>query len=288
MTFDEALAEPGPLVVARDLAADPDGDLVLHVIDVAAAARRLATAVVPRDRRLAEPVALRRRGLRLASTYGGTGVVWLAEDHAFTVWTRHARAARCDLMTLELADGLVAADSVVAFTGFVADDYIRRGVLAERRHGDPVLVVDEHDRTAELDFTYSRNELIMSDAWWVAALARALGEWLGVPWRDDVFGLGPPDPAFVAALRAAADRLAWSPTLGSFPPIDLPFTALGTPASLRLVADSFLGRTLELHARDLVRPLARGTHDELGFYLCGTDAPSELERTLRQLRADAP
>ncbi|MBL9100068.1 MAG: hypothetical protein JNL82_03865 [Myxococcales bacterium] len=282
MSFEAALERPGPLVVARDHAADIDGDLVLHAFSVAGPAVRLATATVPRARRLAALLEHRRRW-RLADTYGYTGVVWQAGDHAFTVWTAEARVARVDRVTLELAEGLLAADSVTAVVAAVGDDYVARAVLVERRDGEPAIVASERDHVAEVDFTYTRNELLMSDAWWTGALARDLGAWLGVPWRDDVFGLAPPAEAFVAVLRELADRLARSPPRGSFPAIELPFTALAAPAAVRLTTDGANLRVVLRVARGRECVLVHGTAAELAFWLGTTDAPRELERTLRQL-----
>ncbi|MFY0533482.1 hypothetical protein [Nannocystis pusilla] len=157
------------------------------VFAVSSAGARLLAQCEAADRD-ATAAAWRRRGLRIGAWYGGHEYVWVADELGCVVWSR--AAVRLDLTRVHLrfAGDEVALRDVQTVVSFVADDWVRRGVLLERSGGEPVVALDEHDEVARLDPTYNYDDFLLSDAGWVSCFGRDLAAWLGVPHRDDAFG----------------------------------------------------------------------------------------------------
>jgi hypothetical protein len=151
-------------------------------------ARNLGYTKLPAASRAATIAALRKRGIRSGGTYGGHEYVWLFDDDGGGVWSKSARLAHATRDALELASGRVPRDIVTAVVTVMSDDFIERSVVVELPDGTQRVVASERDTIAELDPTYTRNELLASDARWMSLLGRALAAWLGVPLRDEVFG----------------------------------------------------------------------------------------------------
>lgn len=89
---------------------------------------------------------------------------------------------------MSLSGQRVHTSDVRAVVSFVDDDLIHRGVSVELGNRTRIVFVDEYDETAQLDPTYSRNDLLVSDARWVSMLGRDLAAWLHVPHRDLALG----------------------------------------------------------------------------------------------------
>lgn len=130
---------------------------------------------------------LRRGGLRCGGAYGGHEYVWVADKKGCCVWSATGVRMHGTGLELTLATGSIYTSDIRAVVSFIDDDLIHRGVRLELVSGKDVLLVDEHDRAAELDPTYNRDNLELSDARWVSKLGRAFATWLHVPHRDEAF-----------------------------------------------------------------------------------------------------
>ncbi|MCY1059322.1 tetratricopeptide repeat protein [Nannocystis sp. SCPEA4] len=203
---DAALATPGPKLVAWD--ASRSGEAAFAVFAVSPVGARLLAQGEAAERE-ATAAAWRRRGLRIGAWYGGHEFVWVADELGCIVWSRATVRLDLTLARLRFASDTLALRDVRAVVSFVADDWVRRGVLLERSGGDPVVALDEHDEAARLDPTYNYDNFLMSDAGWVSCFGRDLAAWLGVPHRDDAFGGTVTAPALVRPEpRDDIDRLA--------------------------------------------------------------------------------
>lgn len=176
-----------PLVAAWDYSAAVDCGLGIYAVGNAGA-KLAGYAVVPAHKRSTVAAALRRFGLRVGGTYGGHGLVWIVDEHGCSVWSKDAIRVTGTGVELNLKGQPVPTADVHAVVSFVDDDLVHRGVSLELRNGQSIVFVDEYDETAQLDPTYSRNDLVMSDAHWVSMLGRDLAGWLHVPHRDLAFG----------------------------------------------------------------------------------------------------
>lgn len=176
-----------PLVAAWDYSATADCGLGIYAVGTAGA-KLAGYVVIPAHSRSTVTAALRRFGLRVGGTYGGHGLVWIADERGCSVWSKDAIQVTGTGVELNLKGQPVHTADVRAVVSFVDDDLVHRGVSLELLNGHSIVFVDEYDEAAQLDPTYSRNDLLMSDARWVSMLGRDLAGWLHVPHRDVAFG----------------------------------------------------------------------------------------------------
>ncbi len=177
----------GDFVAAWDYSTGPDSMLGIYTVGNTGATL-VGHAAIPAHRRTAAASSLRRLGLRVGGTYGGHQLIWVADDRGCSVWSRDTLRVEGTGVELNLAGRSVHTSDVRAVVSFIDDDLIHRGVSLELRDGKNVVFVDEYDEVAQLDPTYGRNDLLMSDARWVSVLGRDLAAWLHVPHRDLAFG----------------------------------------------------------------------------------------------------
>jgi hypothetical protein len=133
---------------------------------------------------------LRKQGLRMGATYGGSGLLWAFDDREGSIWLPDRVVLKGSKQRLGLAGQTLSASEIREVVSFVGSDWVRRGVALDLTSGERNVVVDEYDEIARMDPTYGRNDFLMSDARWIHFLGRDLAAWLGVSHDDRAFGRG--------------------------------------------------------------------------------------------------
>lgn len=283
--------EPEEVVAVWDYASRPDATFAIGVLTAKFAARYEYKSL-PRRNRLAVLAAMRRRGVLCAASYAGADFVWLADDRGFGVWSKEAgvvASANADEVLLEGAR--VPRSDVKAIHTFVSDDYVVRGIHVERADGVLLPLVSERDAIAEADPTYGRNELLASDARWIAYCGRDLAIALRVPLVDPVFGVTA-DQAVAAAARDLAARIERLPDAGEFGAVEQAFVHADRRAVLRCApspADPERVRFVELRVASesgqstTSQWLLAGSNGELAAYLRWPETVEDIPRHIREL-----
>lgn len=286
-----APAESETVVAVWDYASRPEVTFSIGVLTPERVARYEYTKL-PKRKRPATLAAMRRRGVLSAASYANADFVWLVEDHGFSVWSAGAgvvASANYDEVVLE--DARVPRRDVKAIHTLVSDDYVVRGVWIEGAGGALFQLVSERDAIAEMNPTYGRNELLESDARWIACCGRDLAITLRVPLVDPVFGVTA-DPAISAAVHEFAARIERLPDTGEFETIDHAFVYAGHRAVLRCApspADRELGRFAELRVTSASGQsttsqwLLAGSNGELAAYLRWPETVEDIPRHIREL-----
>jgi hypothetical protein len=145
-------------------------------------ARFLRSTPVAADAVEETTASLRTSKIRVGGAYGP--VVWVLDRQA-SIWTETAAVAAGTPTELAVGGRLVSRTQITAVAATVAPNHVRRAVELELASGERVAVVAIDDETAALDPTYSRSDLLASDAWWVSRLGRELAAWLGVPFHNE-------------------------------------------------------------------------------------------------------
>src|SRR3712207_5158995 len=221
-----APGEPETVAAVWDYASRPEATFSIGVLTAKGAARYEYKSL-PKRNRPATLAAMRRRGVLIAASYAGADFVWLADERGFKVWSAKAglvAEATADEVLLEGAR--VPRGDVKALRTFVGDDYVVRGVHVERADGALVPLVSERDAVAGADPTYGRNELLDSDARWIACCGRDLAIALRVPLDDAVFGVTA-ETAVAAATHELAARVERLPETGEFGAVEEAFVNSG-------------------------------------------------------------
>jgi hypothetical protein len=286
-----APGEPEDVVAVWDYASRPEATFAIGVLRAKGVAR-YEYKTLPKRNRPATLAAMRRRGVLSAARYAGSDFVWLADERGFRVWSAKAgvvASVNADEILLEGAR--VSRGDVKAVHTFVGDDYVVRGIGIERADGARLTLVSEADAIAEADPTYGRNELLESDARWIACCGRDLAITLRVPLVDTVFG-ATADPAVAAAAHGLAARIERLPETGEFGAIEQAFVHADRPAVLRCAsspADPERMRFAELRVASVSGQstasqwLLAGSNGELAAYLRWPETVEEIPRHVRGL-----
>lgn len=279
------------VVAVWDYASRPEVMFSIGVL-TAKGAHRYEYKSLPRRKRPEMLAALRRRGVLSAASYAGCEFVWLVDDRGIRVWSTKAgviASANTDEILLEGAR--VPCRDVKAIHTFVSDDYVVRGIRIESADGAQLPLVFERDAIAEADPTYGRNELLESDARWIACCGRDLAIALGVPLVDPVFGLTA-DPAIAAAVHELAAAIDRQPETGEFATIDQAFVYADRRAVLRCApspADPARMRFIELRVDSPTglsttsQWLLAASNGELAAYLRWPETVGDIPRHISEL-----
>ena len=286
-----APGEPEDVVAVWDYASRPEATFAIGVLTAKGVAR-YEFKTLPKRNRPAVLAAMRRRGVPSAASYAGADFVWLADDRGFGVWSAKAGVvASADADEVLLEGARVPRGDVKAIHTFVSDDYVVRGVHVERADGALIPLVAEHDAIAGADPTYGRNELLESDARWVACCGRDVATALRVPLVDPVFGVTA-DPAVAAAAHELAARIDGLPETGEFGAVEQAFVHAGRRAVLRCApspADPERARYVELRVASASGQsttsqwLLAGSNGELAAYLRWPETVEDIPRHVRGL-----
>jgi hypothetical protein len=286
-----APGEPETVVAVWDYASRPEAAFSVGVLTAAGVVRYEYTEL-PRRNRPAVLAALRRLGVPSAAGYAGSDFVWLAGERVFGVWSAKAGlVAEADAEEVVLEGARVPRGEVKAIHTFVSRDYVERAVHVERADGALLTLASERDAIAEADPTYGRNELLASDARWIACCGRDLAVALGVPLADPVFGVTA-DPAVAAAARGLAARIDQLPEAGEFDMIEETFDHNGRRVVLRCApspADPERVRYAELRVASesgqstTSQWLLAGSNEELAAHLRWPETVEEIPRHVRAL-----
>lgn len=286
-----ATGESEDVVAVWDYASRPEATFAIGVL-TAKGVQRYEYKSLPKHKRPAVLAALRRRGVLSAASYAAADFVWLVDDRKFGVWSAKAgvvASADVDLVLLEGAR--VPRGDVKAIHTFVSRDYVVRGIKIESTDGALVLLVSQGDAIAELDPTYGRNELLESDARWIAYCGRDLAIALRVPLVDPVFGVTA-DPAVVAAAHELAARIERLPETGEFGAVEQAFAHADRQAALRCgpsPANPGRVRFVELRVASKSAQsttsqwLLAGSNGELAAYLRWPETVEDIPRHIREL-----
>jgi hypothetical protein len=286
-----APGESETVVAVWDYASRPEVTFSIGVLTAEGVAR-YEYKKLPKRNRPATLAAMRRRGVLSAASYAGADFVWLVDDRGFGVWSAKSgvvAAANADEVLLE--GECVPRGDVKAVHTFVSDDYVVRGIRIERANGAHLTFLSEGDAIAEADPTYGRNELLESDARWIAYCGRDLAIALRVPLVDPVFGVTA-DPAIAAALQELAVRVERLPETGAFEAIEQEFIHADRRAVLRCApspADPERMRFAELRVTSATglsttsQWLLAGSNGELSAYLRWPETVEDIPRLIREL-----
>jgi hypothetical protein len=286
-----APGESEDVVAVWDYASRPEATFAIGVLTAKGVAR-YEYKKLPKRNRPATLAAMRRRGVLSAASYAGADFVWLADDRGFGVWSSKAAvvaSANADEVLLE--GTRVPRVAVRAVHTSVSHDYVVRGIRLERADGALLPLIFERDAIAEADPTYGRNELLESDARWIACCGRDLAIALRVPLVDPVFGVTA-DPAVAAAAHELAARIERLPDTGEFGAIELSFVHADRRAVIRCApspADPERMRFVELRVASesgqstTSRWLLAGPNGELAAYLRWPETVEDIPRHIRGL-----
>ena len=290
-TGQASAGAPEAVVAIWDYASRPEAMFSIGVLTRAGVARYEPTKL-SKQKRWATLAAMRRRGVLSAACYAAGTYMWLVDDRGFGVWSTKGGAVASATTEHVMVEGArVARREIAAIHTFVSDDYVVRGLRIETTDGTILPLTYEGDATAEMDPTYGRNELLESDARWIACCGRDLAIALRVPLVDPVFGVTA-DPAVAKLLLELAGRIERLPAAGSFDPIEQAITHGDRKAVLRCApspADPAKVRFLELRLPSASGQsttsqwLLAGTNAELVAYLRWPETVEEVPQKLRSL-----
>ena len=286
-----SLDEPEQVVAVWDYASRPDATFAIGVLTAKSVARYEYKSL-PKRKRPAVLAAMRRRGVLIAASYAGSDFVWLVDDRGFGVWSAKAGVvASADADEVLLEGARVPRGDVKAIHTFVSTDYVVRGISIERADGARLPLVSESDAIAEADPTYGRNELLASDARWIAYCGRDLAIALRVPLVDPMFGVTA-EPTVAAAAHELAARIERLPDTGEFGTLEQAFVHADRRAVLRCApspADPERMRFVELRVASesgqstTSQWLLAGSNGELAAYLRWPEAVEDIPRHIREL-----
>lgn len=286
-----APGESEEVVAVWDYASRPEATFAIGVLTAKGVAR-YEYKTLPKRKRPAVLAAMRRRGVLSAASHAGADFVWLVDGCGFGVWsTKAGVVASADADEVLLEGARVPRGDVKAIQTFVSRDYVVRGIKIERADGAHLPLVFERDAIAEADPTYGRNELLESDARWVACCGRDLAIALRVPLVDPVFGVTA-DPAVAAAAGELAARIDSLPETGEFRAIEQAFAHADRRAVLRCApspADPERARFVELRVASesgqstTSQWLLAGSNGELAAYLRWPETVEDIPRHIRGL-----
>jgi hypothetical protein len=286
-----APGESETVVAVWDYTSRPEATFAIGVLTANGVARYEYKKLRKRNRP-STLAAMRRRGVLNAASYAGVDFVWLVDERGFGVWSTKAgviASANTDEVFLE--EARVPRSDVNAIHTFVSDDYVVRGIRIERTNGAQLTLVSERDEIAQMDPTYGRNELLESDARWIAYCGRDLAIALRVPLVDPVFGVSA-DPLIAAALLELAAQIERLPETGEFATIEQPFVHVDRRAVLSCApspADPERIRFIELRVASpsgmstTSQWLLAGANGELAAYLRWPETVEDIPRHIREL-----
>lgn len=286
-----APGESEDVVAVWDYASRPEATFSIGVLTAQGVAR-YEYKQLPKRKRPAVLAAMRQRGVLSAASYAGADFVWLVDERGFGVWSTRAgvvASANADEVLLEGAR--VPRGDVKAIHTFVSPDYVVRCIRIECADGACLPLVSERDAIAEADPTYGRNELLESDARWIACCGRDLAVALRVPLVDPVFGVTA-DPTVAAALHELAARIERLPETGEFGAAEQAFVHAGRRAVLRCApspADPERVRFVELRVTSesgrstTSQWLLAGSNGELAAHLRWPETVGDIPRHIRGL-----
>lgn len=280
-SFEQALAEGGPLVAAWDHEDDQRTRLVLFR-PTPGGARRLAETDVPLSAHEDMVDSLAVRGVRIGATYAGSGFVWIADDLGYSVWSDSALAS----------SGAVASPAVSAVHVFYdSGDRGHRGVRLDLRSGGSELVAEERSAAARLDITYGQDNLYQ-DTLWAHYLSLHLAIWHLVPLVNDVSPTNiEPDLNIARAARALATSLAKQPVSGESAPLVQSAGAVGRATELSLaVSPGAANDSVAVEVRvvaktgaNLRRTIKQGTREQVELFLRRVTTPSAAKWAMNAL-----
>ena len=283
--------EPGDVVAVWDYASRPEASFSIGVL-TANGVVRYEYKQLPKRNRPEVLATMRRCGVHSAASYGGADFVWLVDDSGFGVWSTKGGLVASATGDEILLDGArVPRADVKAIHTFVSQDYVVSGISVERADGGDIQLVTVRDAIAETDPTYGRNELLESDARWIACCGRDLALALRVPLVDAVFGVTA-DPAVAAAAQGLASRIERLPQTGDFGAVEQAFVyadrrvvlrCAPSPADPERVRYAELRVTSESGQSTTSRWLLAGSNDELAAYLQWPETVEEIPRHIREL-----
>jgi hypothetical protein len=283
--------EPDDVVAVWDYASRPEATFAIGVLRDNGVAR-YEYKTLPKRNRPATLAAMHRRGVLSAASYAGADFVWLIDDRGFGVWSAKEGVVASVTADEVLLEGTrVPRGDIKAVHTFVSDDYVVRGIRIERANGVHLTLVSETDAIAKADPKYGRNELLESDARWIAYCGRDLAIALRVPLVDPVFGVTA-DPAIAAAVYELAARIEHLPDTGEFEAIEQPFAHAGRRAVLRCApspADPERVRFAELRVTSASGQsttsqwLLAGSNGELAAYLRWPETVADIPGHIRDL-----
>lgn len=181
MDLDDALLHGDALVAAWDLNAEGDRR-ALTVFDVTLGAKPLTTVACSEAEVAARTAALKARGVRVGHYDGHRPMVWVASAHTVEAWNEDRQVI--DAREGVLRDRLGRAHpiaSIRAIRGYVQDDGVDRGLLAERVDGTRPTLCYLLSAHAGADPTYNGLDFLM-DSGWIDALGSAIARWAGRPY----------------------------------------------------------------------------------------------------------
>ncbi len=286
-----APGEPEDVVAVWDYSSRPEAMFAIGVLTAKGVAR-YEYKTLPKRNRPATLAAMRRRGVLSAASYAGADFVWLAHDRGFGVWsTKTGVVASADADEVLLEGARVPRSDVKAIHTFVSRDYVLRGIRIERANGAHLPLVSESDAIAQADPTYGRNELLESDARWIAHCGRDLAISLRVPLVDPVFGVTA-DPAVATAVHELAQRIERLADTGEFEAIEQALVHADRRAVLRCAPSPTDPERMRYAELRVTSPsglsttsqwLLAGSNGELAAYLRWPETVEDIPRHIREL-----
>ncbi|MBE7451164.1 MAG: hypothetical protein HS111_20390 [Kofleriaceae bacterium] len=177
MRLDEALAQPGPLLVVRERAKAPDARprISIHRADGERLVS-LAESEDPADRERAFD-AVRRGGARLGDGDPRAGKVWCFDSEGFQIWAPSGTVHGVRGGAVRRPDGqAVETGDVELVVSFVDDARRANGVMIVADE-EEFIVAEERDPDRVLGPVESR---------WISELGATLAAWLGARHVDEL------------------------------------------------------------------------------------------------------
>jgi hypothetical protein len=281
MTFEEALAEGGPLVAAWDDRDEDGGTLHLFSLGVSGA-ERVAVTIVPEREREAMVDRLFDQGVRVGATYEGCDLVWVVHEHGFSIWSSDGIVADADESEVRLFEGAFDANDVTRVISF-------SGVGDEDEHYGVKLAIGE---------TIHVTAAASSDGprGWASFLGHDLALWFSVPHDDAVEHTSNAlELQIAAAAQRLADRVDVAPPHGKFEHVTEPIGPMEGATDVALLFgispfDTAL-RYVELvvQSRSPKRTLKtgrwvrKGDNDRIASFLRAARTPRRILRKMREI-----
>lgn len=188
LSFEEAIAQPGPRFAAWDIT--PRGDEALVSIFLIDRASGGATQVASRRVRAADRDAvnatLSEAGLAVGGFDFTCDFVWVDQPTGFVVYDNRARRLLADDTHLHLLfDEVVRRGDLARVEAFASEDLVERGVRAFTADGTRLELVVEHALTAASDPDYDRNDLLFETGW-CEVVGHKLAAWADVPFENRI------------------------------------------------------------------------------------------------------
>lgn len=187
LSFEDAIARPGPHFAAWDITPRGDEALVsIFAVDRSGGATQLASRRVRAAEKSAIDADLAAAGLAVGGYDLRCDFVWVDQPSGFTVYDNRARRVLADATHLHLLfDEVVRRGDLARVQTFASPDMVERGVVGLTTSGNHVALVVEHVPSVAADPDYDHDDLLFETGW-CEVVGRRIAQWADVPFDNGI------------------------------------------------------------------------------------------------------